>query len=229
MENNALNRRSFFLLSASAFALSACSDIIGPPAASNIYVLKPPLAGAVNGARVAWSLAVEVPQAPHDLDTDRLVISRTADTADYYANAVWQDRLPSIVQNALVDAFEASGRIGQVVRASEGVVSDYILKVDIDDFMARYDAPDGAPTAVVALEAMLVERTGRTLVAHVNVKKEAPAGQNSIAAAVQAEDSALGAALNDIVRWALDAIPSAAEAAAPEPAKRHNRSHHRRT
>jgi cholesterol transport system auxiliary component len=228
MENNALNRRSFFLLSASAIALSACSDIVGPPPASKIYVLKPAAPGAVSGAHVAWSLAVAVPQAPHNLDTDRLVISRTADTADYYADAVWQDRLPAIVQNALVDAFEASGRIDTVVRDSEGVVSDYILKVDIDDFIARYDTPDGAPTAVVALEAMLVERTTRTLIAHMNVKKEAPAGQNSVDAAVQAEDSALGAALGDIVRWALDAVPAPA-AAFTEPAKPHHRSHRRRT
>jgi cholesterol transport system auxiliary component len=169
-----------------------------------------------------------MPNAPHNLDTDRLAISRTADTADYYADAVWQDQLPSIVQEALVDAFETSGRIENVVRDSEGVRSDYVLKVDVDQFEARYDAPDGPPTAVVAIEAMLVDRQGRNLLARYTAKKEAPAGQNSISAAVQAEDNALAAALADIVRWALDAVP-ATTMPSPEPVKVRNRSHHRRT
>jgi ABC-type uncharacterized transport system auxiliary subunit len=77
------------------------------------------------------------------------------------------------------------------------------------------------------MEALLVSRQDRDLLAHFVVKKEAPASQNTIAAAVQAEDTALSAALADIVRWALDAIP-ATPAPVMEPVKAHHRSHHRR-
>ncbi len=227
MGNDFMNRRAILVSGVSLVALSACSGIVGPPDAPQIYMLKPPPASAVNGPKVTWSLGVAQPNAPHDLDTDRLAISRSADTADYYANAVWQDRLPSIVQEALVDAFEASGRIDNVVRDAEGIRSDYLLKMDIDEFYARYDTPDGAPTAVVALEALMVGRQDRDLIARFGVKKEVPAGQNSIAAAVQAADNALGSALTDIVRWALDAIP-ATTAPIAEPPKVHHRSHHRR-
>jgi cholesterol transport system auxiliary component len=227
MGNDFMNRRAILVSGASLVALSACSGIVGPPDAPQIYMLKAAPAAAVNGPKVAWSLGVAQPSAPHALDTDRLVISRSADTADYYANAVWQDRLPSIVQEALVDAFEASGRIDNVVRDAEGLRSDYLLKMDIDEFQARYDTPDGAPTVVVALEALMVGRQDRNLIAHFSVKKEAPAGQNSISAAVQAADVALGAALSDIVRWALDAIPVTATPVM-EPPQVHHRSHHRR-
>ena len=227
MGNDFMNRRAILVSGASLVVLSACGNIVGPPDASQIYMLKPTPAAALSGPKVAWSLGVALPNAPHALDTDRLAISRSADTADYYANAVWQDRLPAIVQEALVDAFESSGRIDNVVRDAEGVRSDYLLKIDIDEFLARYDTPDGAPTAVIVLEALIVGRQDREMIARFVVKKEAPAGQNSVAAAVQAEDAALGAAAADIVRWALDAIPAAVPPATEPPAP-HHRSHHRR-
>ncbi len=227
MGNDFMNRRAVLAAGASLLALSACSGVVGPPDAPQIYMLKPAPAGAVNGPKVAWSLGVAIPNAPHELDTDRLVISRSVDTADYYANAIWQDRLPSLVQEALVDAFEASGRIDSVVRDEEGITTDYLIKVDIDEFQARYATPDGAPTAVVALEALIVSRLNRNLVSRFSVKKEVPAGQNSVSAAVQAEDTALGAALGEVVRWALDTIPAAASPVT-ELVKEHHRFHHRR-
>jgi cholesterol transport system auxiliary component len=108
-----------------------------------------------------------------------------------------------------VSAFEASGRIDQVVRDTEGIRTDYLLKIDIRDFEARYDQPDAAPAAVVGLEAILVDRKERNLAARISVKKESAATQNSVEASVEAMDRALGAALADIVRWTMAALPQA--------------------
>src|SRR5262249_36315690 len=129
-------------------------------------------------------------------------------TQDYFANAAWPDQLPAIIQSSLVSAFEACGRVDQVVRDTDGIRTDYLLKVDIRDFEARYDQPDTAPTAVVALQVVLVARKDRSLAAHLLAKAESAATQNSVDAAVEAMDRALGAALTDIVRWTLNTLPN---------------------
>jgi len=210
MENNvtgAMDRRSLLLLGA-ALPLAACGgNIIGPPDASQIYILKPPALPRLAGARVDWALAIARPEAPGLLDTNRIAISRSADTGDYFANAVWQDPLTDIVQGALVDGFETSGLIEQVVPDTAGIRTDYQLKVEIRDFEARYAQADSPPTAVVSLAASLINGHDRRLAAHHIFHEESPAGANSIPAAVEAFDRALGAAVKDIVQWATGAVP----------------------
>lgn len=206
----AIKRRSLLVFGVASVALSACSvgNLLGPPEASQLYVLKPAMPPADPGPKVPWALAIDLPEAPQNLDSDRIAISRSANTQDYFANAAWPDQLPAIIQGSLVSAFEASGRIDQVVRDTEGIRTDYLLKIDVRDFDARYDQPDAAPTAVVALQAILVDRRDRSLAARMLVKQESAATQNSVDASVEAMDRALGAALVDIVRWTLTTIPS---------------------
>jgi cholesterol transport system auxiliary component len=210
MENERIltpNRRSLLVLAGASLTLTACGDIVGPPPASKIYILRPSPAAQIPGPRVAWALSVGTPDSQQFLATDRVAISRSADTADYYADAVWQDSLPSIVQGVLVDGFEASGAIDQVARDEEGVRTDYVLKTDIRQFEARYDTADGAPTAVITIEALLIRRRDRDLAARLSVHQQVQASANSIEQAAQALDQALGAARDQIVRWALTAVP----------------------
>ena len=204
-----MDRRLLLVLGSASVVLSACSagNLFGPPEASQIYVLKPTLPAPDPGPKINWALAIDLPEAPQNLDSDRIAISRSANTQDYFANAAWQDQLPAIVQGSVLRAFEASGRIGQVVRDTEGIRTDYLLKLDIRDFEARYDQPDAAPTAVIALKAILVDRKDRSLAAHMTTKQESAAAQNSVDASVEAMDRALGTALSDIVRWTMATLP----------------------
>jgi cholesterol transport system auxiliary component len=209
MENERIltpNRRSLLVLAGASLTLAACGDIIGPPPASKIYILHPPPASQIAGPHVAWALSVGTPDSEQFLETNRIAISRSSDTADYYADAVWQDSLPSIVQGVLVDGFEASGAIDQVARDEEGARTDYLLKTNIRQFEARYDTADGAPTAVVAIDAILIRRHDRELAAHLSVRQQAQTSANSIEQAVQGLDQAMGAARDQIVRWALTAV-----------------------
>jgi len=216
----ALNRRSLLATGAAGLLLSACGDIIGPPAAPQIYVLRPVLPPLPPGPKVDWALAIDLPETVENLNSDRLAISRTANTQDYFANAAWTDKLPPLVQATVITAFEASGRIDQVVRDTDGVRTDYLLKIDIRDFEARYDQPDAAPTAQLSFAVSLVDRSDRNLAARLSVKQEAAATQNRVEAYVEAMDHALGTALVDIVRWALSAVPQTSEPT-PKPRRRH--------
>lgn len=196
------SRRRLLLLGGASLALSACGSIIGPTGDMQLYLLKPDMP-KVPGPSVTWGLTIGRPDAPQSLDTNRISISRSATTMDYYAGAVWTDRLTDLIRDLTVQAFEASGRIGAVAADSAGARADYDLDIVVRDFQARYDTPDGAPTAVVRLHVKLVSKLKQIIQGDFEVVHEAQASQNTIDAAVLAFDQAFSAALADIIGWTL--------------------------
>jgi cholesterol transport system auxiliary component len=210
-----LDRRAMLLTAgagAAALGLGACSGLIGPPdVAPPFYMLRPPTRMAESGAgrAVPWQIAVGLPEAPDSLDTTRITLVQPNGTMDFYANASWPDRLSALVQSALIDALEGSGRMPAVGRDTDTLKSDYLLDADIRDFQARYDQPDGIPTAVVRIEARLINTHTRTIVQSLNAHAEVPASENKVPAAVAALNSALGNVLGQIVDWVVRApVPS---------------------
>jgi cholesterol transport system auxiliary component len=197
--------RRLLLAGASGLVLTGCSSLIGPSRAPRLYVLRPALPPSVHGPKVNWALSIPVPDASAALDTDRIAIWRPPASLDYYADAAWPDHLPALVQSALLQAFEDSGRIKAVARDSDGAHADYILVTDLRDFEARYDKPDGVPVAVVRIGAKLVGALKRDIVAQFDAAEELSASENSVAAAVAALDEALARALTKIVAWTLAA------------------------
>ena len=197
--------RRLFLIGAASLAVSACGNLLGPPPASQIYVLRaaPPAQG---GEKVPWALAIDKPDASDALDTERIALAKGDTQLDYYANAVWPDRLPNLIQTALLAGFEATGRIDSVARDEDALHADYQLSTDIRDFEARYATPDGAPTAALTIVAHMAEAHSRKIVANLTVTLSEPATANTVDAVVQAFDTALAKGTAQIVTWAL-ALP----------------------
>ena len=200
-----IGRRALLASSASAFVLSACSNIIGPPGSAPLYLLDPHNPPAKSGPPVHWQLTVVLPLASDSLDTMRIMLVQPNGQMDYYANANWQDRLPFLVQGSLVEAFEESGRMPAVGRDTEGLKSDYLLVTDIRDFQARYDVADAAPIAVVRVVAKVIAARTRTIVLTVDAHNETQATQNSVAGVVAAFNLALSAVQTQIVDGVLKA------------------------
>ena len=208
-----LDRRALLLTgvtgAAAALTLGACSsDLIGPPdIAPPFFMLRPPprtTSGGV-GRPVPWQISVALPDAPDSLDTTRIVLVQPSGTMDFYANAQWPDRLSVLVQSALIDALEGTGRLPAVGRDTDSLKSDYLLDTDIRDFQARYDQQDGIPTAVVRIEARLISLHGRAIVASLNAHSDVTASANKVPAVVQALNAALGDTLNQIADWVVTA------------------------
>jgi cholesterol transport system auxiliary component len=196
-------KRRAFLCTASAFCLSACSDVLGPGPAPQIYVLHARFPPAPPGPKVPWALAVMLPDTAESLDTVRIPVVKADGTMDFYAGSQFPDRITALVQDALVAGFEASGRIAQVSPAQDGLHADYDLITEIRDFEAQYDAPDGVPTVLVSLSVKLAAARGRRIVASFSGTQRVPAAADTIAAATQAFQTALMAAANAVVGWAL--------------------------
>ena len=203
-----LQDRRSFLVSGAAFALAGCSGIqlLPTPMSPQLYVLRPQVMMPMD-ARVGWRLSVGSPDAPASLDTERIALSRSPNTMDYFANAAWNDRVPLLVQRLLIQTFDASNRIIAVGRDTSGLENDYLLDTEIRDFEARYDTPDGAPRIVVGIQAKLARMPQRLILASLNATQEAPAAANNLDSIVSAFNQATGATVAQIANWALNAAP----------------------
>jgi cholesterol transport system auxiliary component len=196
------DRREFLALSVSALGLGGCGGLLEAPEPLPIYVMQPQFP-VVTAPKVTWSLALVRPNAPSSLNTDRIAILQPGGVMDYYAQAQYADALPSLVETALLDAFERSAALPGVGRTAEGIYSDYHLYTDIKSFEARYSVTDGVPDAVVTLAVRLVNSRGRISAGTTTLTKTVSASSNSVAAATMALGTALAGVCGEIVTWAL--------------------------
>ena len=220
-KNNGAPRvsRRLFLITSSSLTLAACGSLdklIGPPDAPQMYALRPSPPQAAPGGKVGWALSIAKPDAADNLDSSRIALTHGDTQFDYYANAVWPDHLTDLVQTALLAGFEASGRVDSVSREEDTLHADYTLLTDLRDFEARYATPNGVPTAAVTIVARMADAHSRKSVASLTVALNEPASANSVDAAVQAFDVALGKAVAQIVQWALALPPPASQSSAAE-------------
>ena len=200
-------QRRLFLVGASALVLSACGgNLIGPPDAGPIYPVRPAFP-AGSGEKVSWALSILRPEVPGGLDNERIALTQPDGTMDYYAKATYPDRLPGLVQQALMDGFEATGRIDAVAPEQEALHADYNLVTEVKDFAAHYSQPDGIPGVTVSIIAKLTTAHGRAIVSSFSTTHTVAATANSAAAATQALQQALGATVSEIVNWTLTAPP----------------------
>lgn len=189
-------------LALGAFALSGCALLSSAPE-RQLYRLDPKVAFAAPLPPVAAQLLVARPAAPAALDTRRIALSRSPVSLDYFAGAEWSDRIPFLVQSALVDGFVKSAAIAAVGPDSGGFSADFVIETEIGDFTAIYDTPEGPPRAVVSLDVRLVKMPGRRIVAHDSVRREQRAAANAVPQIAEAFDKALGGAVEEVVGWTL--------------------------
>ncbi|HET7334972.1 MAG TPA: ABC-type transport auxiliary lipoprotein family protein [Rhizomicrobium sp.] len=206
----------FVLAGFMALVLGGCSSIIGPGPSPKLYTLNPSFERAAAGEPVNWQLVVATPVATQSLDSVRIALSQTPLTMDYYANAVWVDRAPVMVQGLLVHAFEKSGQISAVARDNGSIRPDYILQTELRNFEARYDVPDTAPVAVVHIGARIIAIPSRKVIGVSEANEEVQASANSVPAVVDAFNRATGAAIAKITTWTLRTAPAIDEEAAPD-------------
>lgn len=196
------------VLAAAALAPAGCAGLL--PAAGTpprLYKLTPASDFPPNLPRVTSQLLVDVPAAAAALDTDRIAVSHSPITVDYFAASVWTDRAPLMVQSLLVESFENSRRITAVARESLALQADYILLPELRHFEADYAGNAGGPPRVhVQIGVKLVKMPSRTIVARRSFDAAAPAAENEIAPIIDAFNAALHPVLRQTVEWTLSTM-----------------------
>lgn len=197
-------RGAAWLLSCILVLLAGCGGLLPKAPERPLYRVNP--SGALSGVvqlprRVPALLVIATPTAASGLDSKRIALIRSPVAIDYFAEGEWIDRPPFLVKEALIEAFQRSGAFSGIGSEGLGLNADYLLNTDIRDFTAVYDTPDGPPLVRVRIAAELITMPGRSIAAATSITREARAGAPDLPAIVNAFDSALGQAIQDIIAW----------------------------
>src|SRR5215472_10074938 len=183
------------------FVLAGCSAVFGASSPARLYRLTPTSAFPGKLPHRSVQLLIDVPLAPAGLDTSRIALSRSAISIDYFADSEWADRVPLLVQTALVQSFDNSKAVNAIDRESASLRADFLLNPEISHFEAVYDSPNGAPEAWVSINLRLVNPAGRDIVAQASFDHRQRASANEMPAIIWAFDEALGEVMQKIVVW----------------------------
>ena len=197
-DRQAVTRRSLTL--AATLALAGCASLF-VSAPRRLYRLTAPRDFPPALPHSSAELAIERPQAPAGIDVSRIALARSPLTLDYYADAEWTDRVPDLIQDLLLDAFENSGALTAVDRGSAGVRADFVLGTEIRHFEAVYGGEGTPPLVWVEMIVRLVAVRGRAIAGQSRFERRVAASANDVPAVVSAFDAATTAVLRDIVVW----------------------------
>jgi cholesterol transport system auxiliary component len=130
------------------------------------------------------------------------ILTVSGEKAAYIAGVRWVAPADVLFQQAVQRAFEAKGGPVRLLTRGAPGSSRYVLRMDVRNFEARYDAgPGGAPTVLVRVQASLVRDRDRQLVSAEVFEASVRAQDNRVGAIVQAYDSALEQVLEKAVAW----------------------------
>ena len=190
-----ISRRHFMLTGGAA--LGGCSVIPKVNDPIPLYTLSAVSAYEQSLPEVAWQLVVGTPVASADLNSTRIALTRAPGVVEYFAKGAWADYAPILLQDKLIESFEASNAILSVGRDAVGLRPDYVLQSDLRDFQAEYSGE--TPTAHLRLAAKLVRMPDRRIVANILTEQKVAAAGNSLPQIVDAFDRAAGQAFEEVV------------------------------
>ncbi len=198
----AISRRTV-LAAGTLTALSACGALSKATENLDAYTLSTPQGGG-GGRSSSRHLVVELPTSSGALATDRILIKPNSLQAEYLPKGRWVDPTPLLLQGLIVSSLQNSGAFRLVGRDGAGLVPDYRLLVEVNDFQAEAPATGLAATPVrVGLTMTLVRERDGSLVATHRFDQTALATSSDTLAVVAAFDDATRKVLSDAVIWIL--------------------------
>jgi cholesterol transport system auxiliary component len=176
--------------------------VFGGSSPAQLYRVTPVDAFPPGLPHLPVQVLIDEPLAPAGLDTTRIALSRSAVSIEYFADSEWTDRVPLMVQTALLESFEDSKVLTAINRESLGFHADFILKTEIRHFEALYHSPNQAPEVWVAIIARLVNPSGRDILSQASFERRVRAEINDVPQIVLAFQAALEGVMEEIVVWA---------------------------
>ena len=184
-----------------ALAFVGCGGLFGGSSPAQLYRVTPVHVFPPGLPHLPVQVLIDEPLAPAGLDTTRIALSRSAVSIEYFADSEWTDRVPLMVQTALLESFEDSKALSAINRESLGLHADFILKTEIRHFEALYDSPNQAPEVWVAIITRLVNPSGRDIVSQASFERRVRAETNDVPQIVLAFQEALEGVMEEIVVW----------------------------
>lgn len=191
------------LAAAPLLLLAGCGGLVGRDRDSDSQVftlndVQPP-----TGTPVSWQLAIDEPATPAMLNRGRMALQRADGQFDYFANASWSDRLPSLARLVLMQSFSNSGRILGLAEDTLTLRADYQLRSSLRAFQAHYRQQGVPPDAVVAIGVQLVRLPERVAVDARVFERRRPAQRDSLSAIAGELDAAFAEVQQELIDWTL--------------------------
>ncbi|HBK45084.1 MAG TPA: ABC transporter [Xanthomonadaceae bacterium] len=197
-------RRLLPWLCLSFAALGGCSLIGGDKDPVTIYAPEVRVAPDPSWPQVDWQLAIAKPSAARLVDSPRINVRPTPAELEIYRGASWAQPATDMLEEAVVRAFEDSGRIHGVARLGTGIRSDYKLALDLRRFESDY-AGQALPSATIELNAKLLHTVDQRIVDSRTFLVARPAAATETAAVADAFQQALTQVTTELVGWTLQA------------------------
>lgn len=195
-------RLGAFLLT--AMVLPGCAALPGGgPAPLDTYDLSAARVEAAGPRRGRVQVLVAEPGALKALDGESVVVRPSPASVEFLKGAQWADRLPRVVQARLVEALQATGRLGGVGKPGEGLAIDYQVIAEIRAFDVRVSG--GQKANVELFVRLLNDRTGEVRAAR-SFTAVAPVSGTGNQAYVAALDRAFRDAAAQIVVWSAELL-----------------------
>lgn len=179
-------------------ALSSLSDA---GKEMDAYTLSPARSAgeAASGSR---HLVVELPTSTGAVGTDRILVKPLPYQAQYLPDGRWSEAAPILIQSLLVASFQNIGGFRLVGRTGAGLMPDYTLMTELQDFQAEPTGPDAKGfTVMVTVLVTLIRESDRRIVASRKISATDAVASDQTPDIVAAFDRALQTVLAETVLW----------------------------
>ena len=181
-------------------ALTGCGSLGGPDVAVKVYAPEARVTPDPSWPAADWQLTVASVAGMQALDSSRIAVRPTPSELQTYKAAAWADDAPEMLETAVVEAFEDSGKLASVLRYGGGNRGDLALHMEVRAFESVYTG--ATPDAVIEVQARLIDVRGDAIVSR-RFRQAVPAGGVEVPQVVDAFGSALSKVSGDIVGWTL--------------------------
>lgn len=190
------------LLTGTLLLVGGCSIIGGPKQPSTLYAPEPRIQPDPAWPAASWSLSLAHNSEPRMMDSGRIVVSPVAGELQVYRGAGWVRAPGLMVEDAVLQTLEDSGKLPAVARQGSGIAADYRLWLEVRQFKADY-AGGTLPTAVIEVNAKLLHLQDATIIGNRTFRQEQPAATAEVPQVADAFALALGAIGRDLAGWTL--------------------------
>ena len=173
----------------------------GPAAATKItYDLRAAQDFAAPTKTLKGQLAIPEPTAVTMLQTQRFLFAPAKDIPGF-AEAMWADSIPRLLQARLVDSFENYDIAHAPLRAADVGQHDFQLLIDVRRFRI---AMDSDPIAEIGVSARIIDKDGKVIASRLFEESE-KFDKLEPAAAVVAFDRAFARVAKNVIAWTVQA------------------------
>ena len=185
-----------------ALALSGCITLLPKSKGVDLYRFGQ---SAMVDAKATPSKRVAVYRSSggfqHESAGDRLLTLSDGKVA-YIAETRWAAPATTLWDQAVLGAFDANGGDVRLVSRGEPGTAEYILRLDVRQFEARFDqGAKLAPTVVVRVRAALSGGRTKAFQSERIFETQVKASDNRVSAIITAYDQAVVGLLKDVVTW----------------------------